>query len=222
MRPKIAIILPTLNRGNDLLVTAVKPIINQFKYIEKLIIIDNGHQNIKIEDNKALTIITKENLGVAGSWNLGIKYAFENFPEVTHVVACQDDCAFGVTQIPEILDVIEHHEDKWFMVGAYYWAVWAISREGAKKMAYDTDKVFDDHFFPAYFEDNDFHWRIRQIDESKYMGNVSAMAPEICVNSGTLEKDPTINSTFDDLKLYYIKKWGGGPGLEKYKTPFNR
>jgi len=205
-----------------LLITAVKPILNQLRYIEKFIIIDNGHQNIKIETQKVITIITKENLGVAGSWNLGIAYAFEHLPEITHVLACQDDCAFGTTQIPEILEYIGNHMDKWFMVGAYYWAVWAISREGAKAMAYDKNKVFDDKFFPAYFEDNDFHWRIRQIDESKYIGSVSQMAPEICVNSGTLERDPTINSTFDDLKLYYLKKWGGAPGLEKYKYAFNK
>jgi len=221
-KAKIAIILPTLNRGDDLLITALKPIIPQLSDIEKLIIIDNGHQDIKVEHQKCVTIVTKENLGVAGSWNLGVDYAFKHCPDATHVLACQDDCAFHVEQLKGIIDVISDNMDKWFIVGPYFWAVWAISREGAAAMEYEKAKIFDDNFFPAYFEDNDFHWRMCQIDESKYMGGVSAMVPEICVNSGTLEKDPTINSTFEDNKAYYFEKWGGLPGREKYKTPFNK
>ena len=220
-KAKIAIILPTLNRGNDLLITATKPIVSQLNHIERFIIIDNGHQDIKIDSPKCVTLVTKENLGVAGSWNLGIKYAFEQNPDITHVLACQDDCAFSFQQIPEIIDVLTQNPDRWFLVGPYYWSVWAISREGAAAMEYEKNRIFDDKLFPAYFEDNDFHWRIRQIDESKYMGSVSIMAPEVCVNSATIDKDPGLKKYFETNKRYYISKWGGEPGREKFTTPFN-
>ena len=221
-KAKIAIILPTLNQGDELLITAVDPIVKQLRHIEQFIIIDNGQQDIKINAAKCVTLVTKQNLGVAGSWNLGIKYAFEQNPDITHVLACQDDCAFSDTQIPEIIDVLSCNPDKWFLVGPYFWSVWAISREGAAAMEYDKNRIFDDKFFPAYFEDNDFHWRLRQIDELKYMGSVSIMTPSICVNSATVKKDPSLNKYFDTNKAYYLQKWGGEPSREVYTKAFNK
>lgn len=220
---KIAIMIPTINRAEDLLVESLDTLSKQLDQVEKILIIDNGKQNIRIDHPKFATIVADRNLGVAASWNLGMDWLFTNHPEISHVIALNDDIALGETQLVEIRQVLTANPDKWFMVGNYYWAVWAITRDGMEAMTYATNprRVFDVNYYPAWGEDNDFHWRLRQIDESKYLGGVSLMTPEKCRNSQSLAKDPTLNSTFERNKQYHIMKWGGGFGREVYKVPFN-
>ncbi len=219
---KLSILIPTINRA-DLLGDSLKTLAEQKEYFEELLIIDNGNQTIigpSILYDKIRVLTSNHNLGVSGSWNLGITELFKN-SEITHVLALNDDVSLGTTQLKEIAETINSNLDRWFLVGPYYWSVYAISRDGAKNMQYEPNKYFDEHFFPAYFEDNDFHWRMRQIDESKYLGNVSSFTPEKYINSGSLQKDPTLNRTFEQNRRYYISKWGGAPSWEVYKKPFN-
>jgi GT2 family glycosyltransferase len=81
---------------------------------------------------------------------------------------------------------------------------------------------FDERFYPAYFEDNDFHYRM------KLAGATEAIAP--CgydhVNSATIQKytpkqKEAHHERFKRLRSYYVKKWGGMPGSEAYTIPFD-
>lgn len=220
---RISILIPTINRA-DLLLNSLLTLADQTEYFEKLLIVDNGHQRFRIPSElsgKIGIIESKNNLGVSGSWNLGITELFKADDFVTHVLVLNDDISLGSTQLQDIIEVLDANPEKWMFVGPYYWSVYAISREGAKAMEFKPEQYFDERFYPAYFEDNDFHWRMRLIDESRYLGGVSAFSPEKYINSGSLEKDPSLNKTFDQNKRYYISKWGGAPGRERYRTPFN-
>lgn len=82
---------------------------------------------------------------------------------------------------------------------------------------------FDENFKPAYFEDNDYHRRI------KLMGGeaiCSSWAPFYHYGSKTQNFDPN-NPTvkpeeYVKNQWYYIEKWGGmGPGTEIYDHPYN-
>lgn len=219
---KISILIPTINRA-DLLLNSLVTLAEQVDDFERLLIIDNGNQHIRIPHEmtgKVGIYNSEHNLGVSGSWNFGISALFFD-TDITHVLVLNDDVSLATNQLKDILAVLDANPDRWFLVGPYYWSVFAISREGAKAMEIRPGVYFDEHFFPAYFEDNDFHWRMRVKDESKYLGNVSAFAPEKYINSGSLAKDPTLNKTFNDNKKYYISKWGGAPGRERYRRPFN-
>ena len=78
---------------------------------------------------------------------------------------------------------------------------------------------FDERFFPAYYEDNDYHQRLKldlfKVEQHEFMN------PEIYRNSMTIEKNRSLNSRFEINKQYYIEKWGGVPGEEKFSIPFN-
>lgn len=218
----ISILIPTINRA-DLLLTSLLTLAEQVNDFNKILIIDNGHQRFRIPEELSGKIGIMEcpsNLGVSASWNVGITSLFED-ESLTHVLVLNDDISLGTTQLKEILEVLDANPDKWMLVGPYYWSVYAISRDGAKAMELEPGKYFDEQFYPAYFEDNDFHWRMRLIDESRYLGGISAFSPEKFINSGSLAKDPTLNKTFDQNRRYYISKWGGAPGRERYRTPFN-
>jgi len=216
---KFAIFIPTINR-KDLLEESMLTLLPQMQQVEYLQILDNGQQKILCEHPKVLLENRSQNIGVQASWNFGIKYAFDR--DIDFLFSLNDDIILNPIQLPEMIDVVENNQDKWLYVGPYYWSVWCISRLGASAMEYAPGKYFDENFYPAYFEDNDFHWRMRLLDETKYLGNVSIFTPKICRNSMSLKKDPTLNSTFQQNKLYYIQKWGGEPGREKFKTPFNK
>jgi hypothetical protein len=80
---------------------------------------------------------------------------------------------------------------------------------------------FDEGFYPAYFEDNDYHRRINLIDPDRYVGHLEALEPEVKRNSETIRRDPSLNQ-FPKSYDYYLRKWGGLPGSETYGTPFNQ
>jgi len=81
---------------------------------------------------------------------------------------------------------------------------------------------FDENFFPAYFEDNDMHYRMKLAGAKGYI-NIRAVAWH--VGSATQNADPTnpncSQEQFHNLKIYYVTKWGGMPGEETYTNPFN-
>lgn len=81
--------------------------------------------------------------------------------------------------------------------------------------------LMDENFYPAYFEDNDYNYRLSlatltlELFELKYEHKVSSTLHS---SSAYEEKNRT---TFQNNFDYYVKKWGGGPGAEKYFSPFN-
>lgn len=89
------------------------------------------------------------------------------------------------------------------------------------KRCWDMIGEFDENFRPAYFEDNDYHYRIK-------LQNVKAIVLPTAMfyhyGSKTIAEAgvPTsTNQTFERNREYYRTKWGGIPGEEKFKTPFN-
>ena len=83
---------------------------------------------------------------------------------------------------------------------------------------------FDEQFSPAYFEDNDYHRRLQLAGFGDKIFSVPV--PYLHIGSGTLRNVEHVNAgwnaKFQACREYYIQKWGGPPGEETYKTPFNQ
>ena len=81
---------------------------------------------------------------------------------------------------------------------------------------------FDENFIPAYFEDNDYHQRMKILGLNGCSINT---APFYHIGSQTQNADPKNPACpptqFIQNRKYYITKWGGEPGRERFKTPFN-
>ena len=103
-QPCIAIVIPTLNRG-DLLQSSVEALLPQLSHVECIFIIDNGRQALKFDSPKVTVTEMPVNLGVAASWNHGIRKAM-NLSSVSHVLVLNDDICLGPTQVSDILTVI--------------------------------------------------------------------------------------------------------------------
>lgn len=90
--------------------------------------------------------------------------------------------------------------------------------------AYKLVGPFDEAFIPAYFEDNDYDWRI------KCAGLIREEVPEATfdhIGSATMKNmnDARVvhhHKRFKENRRYFITKWGGEPGKEKFKIPRER
>ena len=81
---------------------------------------------------------------------------------------------------------------------------------------------FDESFYPAYFEDNDYHYRAKLAKMPLVKYN---RALYFHYGSRTLTENKTVrdlvSKTYLGNKGYFIQKWGGEPGKEKFVVPFD-
>ena len=232
----IPICIPTLNRGRDRLANLVETALREDNEMlpTKLVIMDNGKQfpnaiNVaECEDNddtikqifdttdRIITVTTKTNLGVAASWNWFLKNV--PMPEGFLIIS-NDDIIFDKTTLRSFYEEMQKI-DTHFVIGCTgEFAIFSISEE-----VFKATGGFDENFYPAYFEDNDFHYRMRLV------GYDFVHAPYITYgheNSSTLaaytpEQHSAHHLNFRKNRSYYANKWGGLPTKEKYTTPFGR
>lgn len=210
MKTKLVVGIPTINRA-DLLNDALVKYFEDFENTE-IAICDNGNQDIITREKKFMIYKPQANLGVSGSWNMIMDYADKI--RGTHVLMLNDDIYLGKTE-KQIVRMIElfSHED--FFNSLMNWSAWVLSVKAWKKVG-----NFDENFFPAYFEDNDYCYRMR-LNKIQRM-NTDYLNPVIYRNSQTIEKDPSLNSRFMNNRQYYASKWGGLPNEETFKKPFNQ
>ena len=116
--------------------------------VEHLLVIDNGQgSDLFFSDKFAnVTVLNMPaNLGVAGSWNLGIKC----FPYARRWFIVSNDVEFQAGSL-EVL--AQARSDEITLVDAFpHWQVFVLGDEAVNDIG-----LFDESLFPAYFEDNDY------------------------------------------------------------------
>jgi GT2 family glycosyltransferase len=146
----------------------VVPIINRYDYLDTmiksinypvkdLIIIDNGASSNEWTPTwsqwvgKIWHLKFPHNLGVPASWNLGIK----SFPMSDYWLVCNSDVEWG----GESLKMFAEQSDPSKIVLSNAPAAWCAFTIGWKVV--DEVGLFDENFYPIYFEDNDYEARAR-------------------------------------------------------------
>lgn len=181
------------------------------------------------------------NRGLARSWNDGVIASFNDENEVTIVL--NDDLFFYEGGFDEFVDFIlsearrvpdyglvmlygmEPRELNYSGAGdakdlrriLTLGACFALGRGAVDKVGY-----FDENFWPAYYEDFDYHYRLGL-----------AKVPILYDQRALLEHQRSATRRHDRLvsllhpermqrcKEYYIRKWGGHNDQEMYVHPFN-
>lgn len=205
---KLIIGIPTINRA-DLLNEALANYFEDFKQTE-IVICDNGGQEIITRENNFVIYKPEKNLGVSGSWNMIMDYADK--VKATHVLMLNDDIYLGKSE-EEINTIIRLWKPE-FLCTELNWCSFILSVDAYKKIG-----KFDENFFPAYFEDNDYFRRMMLLNIPIVMN--AMLNPIIYRNSMTILKTPELNNGFEKNRQYYISKWGGQPTQETFSTPFN-
>ncbi len=205
------ILIPTINR-KDLLIEALDFYTTHMPNTQ-ILVWDNGKQRIPPYPNTRV-FEAEYNYGVAASWNALIDKAsnmgFQNFIILNDDVILR--CGEGVINqmLEKGKDVSAFHRCRPF----YNWSCFIL-----RKSIFDLVGRFDENFSRCYFEDNDYQYRMKLCNiPILYEDDLN---PEIYRNSQSILKDPLL-SNYIDNRDYFVKKWGGMPDSETFKTPFNR
>lgn len=178
--------------------------------VAEIIVIDNGDCIHEVPDGTPpfTHVWPGGNLGVSASWNHVLKirprapwWAFAGF-----------DIELGAGD----LERLESHMDEIGGLGMLA----GFNCFGIDRLTVRTVGMFDENFFPAYFEDNDYAYRAR-MSGVEVTALPSGMRHQV---SSTLESSPDFQRrnlhTFPANEAYYLEKWGGGPDREVFETPF--
>lgn len=216
----VTLAVPTLRRY-DLLASLLVPSAERgSRRPDRYYIVDNGGSLdptvLGLPLDRTTVYRPGRNLGVSASWNHGHSLLDE------YVVWVCDDMEVGPTAIEALVAAADAHPD----VGYFFPAHNAGTMFGLnilRRWAFEKIGPYDESFWPAYFEDNDYAYRIK-------LAGVPVMAVEGAsiashVGSATLksytEAEMQVHhSRFEALRAYYVRKWGGPPGQEKFVTPF--
>jgi GT2 family glycosyltransferase len=204
----IPVVVPVLSRF-DLFAGFIKSIDVEFKPI----IIDNWVYN----------------RGVAASWNEGMRNVIIN--KYRYALISNDDVILNPGTINKLYDsmietgaciisanpngkfessgLLKNEEDFFcFMVDV--------------PQLINNCGIFDENFYPAYFEDNDMRYRMKLANVKSYL-NTDAIA--FHYGSATQNADMSnrivSDKQFQVNEKYFFDKWGGLPWEETYLTPFN-
>lgn len=183
---------------------------------DNIIVVDNSPNGLELPYPVGKRVHTGRNLGVARSWNIGVRAVLES--EDDYLIICSQSVSFGRNGARDLKNSLT---DRW---GAEYvgmgWHLNAFSREFL-----ETFGFFDENYYPAYSEDTDALYRMgllglpspRENGRSRPYFEIDAS----CATNGGALKDGTATVDFGDIGMYYESKWGGPQGQERYKTPFN-
>lgn len=210
---KFAIGIPTYNRADLLLPSLMRYVLKDFKDVD-IHIIDNGKQNLSFLNNVCDNLFVyeqEENLGVAASWNKLCKIIFKDYE---YAMILNDDVYLGY-DTSHVEEKINQYPDT-LITSFASWSMFIIS-----KSLYENIGDFDEIFYPAYYEDSDYIYRMNL--KRIFYSVDQTLNPQTLRISMTHELAPDmVNEAMRVNRLRYIEKWGYIPLLEKYTTPYNK
>jgi hypothetical protein len=154
------------------------------------------------------------NLGVAASWNLLLRVAFDRGYDQALIGSNDTFLNPGSLACVATLSPCEDVA-LWHLCG---FDCFLVQRRTVDRVGW-----FDENFYPAYKEDQDYTYRCRLAGlDSQPVSGASAQT----VGSATLNSVPGYRAanthTYDQNVKYYVNKWGGDSGQEQFTAPFNR
>lgn len=200
------LIVPILNRP-DLLDAMLASIDHP---VDQIIVIDNG--GVVGDLANAHVIRMPHNIGVAASWNLGIKAS----PRAPWWFIANSDITFGPGDLARLDAAVNPQANAvYYTLGM---AGFAVTYHAINAVGW-----WDEAITPAYNEDIDWQRRARLVGTLE----VDTGFTGTHVGSATIHSDPVLqhaNGITHGLNdAYYAAKWGGPKqGGETFSTPFNR
>ena len=209
--------IPILNRL-DLLERCLAAI----DYPARIVIVNNnsidpqfrqGLERLATDRNLDVLHQTR-NLGVAASWNLligtAIQRGFEWFFIGSNDTFLHPGSLKAAVDLPKDDDVA-----LWALRGANFFL---LNRRTMEEVGW-----FDENFYPAYKEDQDYWYRCR-LAHKRCMDVPGAGAEH--VGSATIGSNPQYAARNRDTHFHwnlshYRRKWGGDAGNEQFVHPYN-
>lgn len=204
--PRFCICIPTLNRW-DLLQGALTVYTRTFPDIS-IYVLDNGNQARNVIAPNIMYLDPGPNNGVSASWNRLLSRAFAFFP---YALVLNDDIVLQAAQYD--IGNLLHFQKPVFARHVNDWCAFVISKKCFEKTGAFDEKI------RAYYGDNDYEYRMKllRIKQETWI----QLAPAVYRQNSSSEKMPEIRDWAYADRDYFVKKWGGLPGKEKFKAPFD-
>lgn len=207
-------------------------------------------EKMAVENPYFQYVRNEENKGVAGSWNQGVylsaEKGFERFLILNSDVLLHQKSIKNLVEVfdrPDVYlasmldisgevivpeDIFALNDKEPSVSPGPNFSAFMIGKKTLDKMAEAGDQLkgaFDEGFKPGYFEDNDYHYRLKL-----YISPMAAIATTEAMfyhyGSRTQNQQPgqpiVPGPAFEKNRAYFQQKWGGWPGAETFKTPFNK
>lgn len=214
----IRLCIPSLNRF-DLLQCCIGSALEGTVVPDDIYVIDNSKGAYperwdKPYGGRVMVHYAPENYGVAKSWNMLAGIAFAHRAQC---ILSNDDIVFAPDTIERLLTVAESTPRAGIVSaieGQRFSLFWL------NPIAYQEVGRFDEQFRMAYFEDNDYAYRLKLAgwdlavapSAVEHFGSatLAAMTPELLTQK---------HAAYAHNESYYIRKWGGLPHHERFTEP---
>lgn len=162
----------------------------------------------------------ERNLGVAASWNY-ILAAGLGWGHELVFIGSNDTFVHPGSLAAARARIRDSREDE-LIWHVHAWNFFAIHTRAVARVGW-----FDENFYPAYCEDEDYTYRCDALSGQRrvilHLPNLGAEH----LGSQTILSDPEYRTLNDGTHLgwnqrYYREKWGGPPHEERFRTPFDQ
>lgn len=154
-----------------------------------------------------------QEVSLAAAINKGFKRAMK---ECDYIVYCADDVIVKGNDIQNMLNELIVNK-LWVVLSSHGFSFFCVD-----PVIFRIVGFWDEDFYPAYFEDNDWYYRIKLVDLSK-IGAVETESEHITsvtIKRMSPQKLAQHHVQFNANRERYIAKWGGEPGHEAFLTPY--
>jgi hypothetical protein len=215
---KLLVVCPILDeRTTDICLNSIVDYPNSFGIDQsKILLVDNSKVGFGSKYESMRFRVYRDpnghNLGCSRAWNLGVREVIEN--NLDYLVVLSASMMFGHVLNGTFLTQLQTHWGENFIEAVgHSWHLIAFHRTVFEKIG-----LFDENFYPAYFEDCDFG---RRIHLSKFDGKWNKVWINALSQGNALHiRAKMVSCPPAPLLKYYEEKWGGGKGNEKFDKPF--
>ena len=165
--------------------------------------------------------VETSNTGVGPAWNRFLRELNDDY-----VIIANDDVAVDQDTIKLMVEKAQEWNSngskQYMVVGDHRsgnsFSLFLLTNEG-----FHTIGEFDETFWPAYFEDNDYAYRMDLLNNpfKEVTGATFQHVGSATINSYDEAGKRRAAAQFENNRAYYLQKWGGMPGQEQFTVPFN-
>jgi glycosyltransferase involved in cell wall biosynthesis len=208
--------IPTLCRY-DLLSLLLKSAEAGSEKPDEYLIIDNGgdlrSSGIHLPANTRV-LHSGKNLGVARSWNIFLDQAMETDEPI---VIANDDIIFSTHTFRDMIAAT----DQFMFVNGEGWSLFAQNPECTRRIGY-----YDEHFWPAYYEDSDYEVRLLRAGfTTRQKVLTETLFHEGWATTKQLENPEWLRVGRERCRHYFLRKWNGRmigeDPIETFLDPWN-
>jgi GT2 family glycosyltransferase len=205
---------PQLIAGVHLLVSETEEqTYHDEKFLNPLDVAQLAEQSERFGDFRVTAVL--QNFGVANAWNYFTEQAEKDGYDA--VIVANDDIYLYDGVLERFVEKMQNNEFVCFEGQN------AFSFYGMHVTLFNRVGKFDENFWPAYYEDNDYHYRMKllglptaYVAEPSYFHQVSATITKFDYFRKMMH-----HHNFRKNTAYYTQKWGGLPHNEQFTEPFS-